>query len=477
MRNLPPARRPSMAPRRSPLPGGLGLLVGVIAAFGTLSCAKVTPTSPGDGTGGTPGIPGRGGTGGTPAIPPRDAGTVVPDAVISTPDANICQQAEFKFEPKIPTVYLLVDRSGSMFDCISTSNVEASCPMIADTTWTKLKDGILPVVERLQSEVRFGFATIVGSNPRNGGMCPILNTVEPALNNYTAISNLYQMLSQQPAPNSTQSGVKWETPTRQVLETLGTRILADTTPGDKYILFITDGEPDYCGDGNSLCPPDAVVWQLQKLKEAGITTIVFGLKATIAQDLPPNVLDSFANAGAGEPTLPPVRAGGDANSFYDQCFNMGAPADESPGGWTRDLIASGKPMMRGTTLGTYSATAGPTKPYQPDVNNQQQLVNVLSAALSGVKSCGFDLGNINGKAIRVDLAQVASATVSVGQPNADGSCPTPDALTPVPLSETDGWFMASATQLELRGSGCTNWRKPENKCIHFGFPCEIIIIE
>jgi hypothetical protein len=26
--------------------------------------------------------------------------------------------------------------------------------------------------------------------------------------------------------------------------------MATTTPGDKYILFITDGEPDYCDDSN-----------------------------------------------------------------------------------------------------------------------------------------------------------------------------------------------------------------------------------
>jgi hypothetical protein len=382
------------------------------------------------------------GSGGAPG-PVMDAGT-----------DRVCQEAELKWEPKIPTVYLMVDRSGSMFDCISTKDVvEPSCKTPADTPWTKLKDAALAVVTSLQAGVRFGFASFTGTNPASKGMCPIINKVAPALNNAMAISTLYNSLPFQ--PETTETGKKFETPARQSLDLIGGELGADTTPGDKYILFITDGQPDYCDDSNTLCAPDSVIGGLQALKVKGITTIVMGLKSAV-NDLAPGILNAFANAGAGEPTLAPVRANEDAFAFYDQCNGVA--------GWKADLVTSGKTQERGVTVGTYAATAGPTKAYAPDITNQAQLMNQLSAALAGVKSCTFDLGDVDGKSIKVDLMQLDKATITVM-----GAA--------VPLSDTNGWRMNSATQLELTGTACTTWRKPETTSIKFGFPCQIVIIE
>ena len=60
--------------------------------------------------------------------------------------------------------------------------------------------------------------------------------------------------------------------------------------------------------------------------------------------------------------------------FYDQCSAVT--------GWGADLTASGKAVARGTTLGTYSTTMGPTTPYTPSASSETQLVSQLSAALS-----------------------------------------------------------------------------------------------
>ena len=126
--------------------------------------------------------------------------------VTTNPDAGACQMKDFTFEPKIPTVILLVDRSGSMFDCVSTpTNVEPSCTDIADTAWTKLKNGVLPVVEQLQHDVRFGFATITGSNPQYGGTCPMPTPVAPKLDNYTDIATVYNGLPPGPTAASAAS--------------------------------------------------------------------------------------------------------------------------------------------------------------------------------------------------------------------------------------------------------------------------------
>ena len=453
-----------------------GALHSLVAALGVLAaaaisvsagCAKVSTTGAtgtggirGTGTGGTPGSGAMGGiaTGSGGGFARGDAGLVTSDVATMT-----CQEGMYKSVPQIPTVYVMVDRSGSMFDCISTANVESACSTPTDTPWAKLKDGILTVVQALQAEVRFGFTSFTGTNVRFGGMCPILNKVAPGLKNYDAIAAVYNALPFQ--PNSTQSGMKFETPASQSLRLIGAELAADQAPGSKYILYVTDGEPDYCGDGNALCPPDGVVGTIQKLKTQGITTIVFGIKSQIAQDLPLGVLEAFANAGAGEPTVAPLRGTNPKiEDLYDQCFNTGATPDDAAGGWTLEFMATGKPMMRGQTIGTYSAVAGPTLPYKPDVTNQMMLVNQLSQALSGVKSCTFDLNNLDGKMLKVDMNMLGAVTVRVM-----------DAV--VPLDGTNGWRMNSASELELVGSACTNWRMPQNLNIDIKIPCVAIIIE
>ena len=442
---------------------------------GNVGVGGATVAGNGPGSGGssvTSGGAQQTGAGGAPssggAVTVNNGGSVTtnggaaPGAGGAAPGAGgmACQTAETKFEPKIPTVYVMVDRSGSMFDCLSTTNPEPSCGASNmmqdknDTAWVKLRTATLQVIESLQAEVRFGFASFTGTNPASSGKCPMIDKVAPNFNNHTAISTLYNSLAFQ--PETTESGKKFETPARESLDLIGAELMADATPGDKFILFVTDGQPDYCDDSNTLCAPDSVVAGLQALKAKGITTIVMGIKSNI-QDLAPNILQSFANAGMGEPTMAPLKtATQQPTAFYDECKNIA--------GWARDLVASGKPDERGTTLGTYSAESGPTKARTPNAADQAELLKELTSALSGVKSCTFDLSNVNGKSIKVDLNQLAAAEVKIES-------------VKVPLDMTNGWGMANATQLVLTGTACDTWRKPETDDIAFNFPCDTIIFE
>jgi len=390
------------------------------------------------------------GLGGSVTNPNGGSGNTIAVSQAGMEAGGACQQAEVKFEPKIPTVYVMVDRSGSMFDCISTTTQqEPSCKTPDDTAWVKLKSAALEVIGSLQAEVRFGFASFTGTNPASGGKCPIIDQVDPDFNNQAKIKALYDSLPFQ--PETTESVKKFETPARQSLDLIGAKLLADTSPGDKYILFVTDGQPDYCDDANSLCAPDSVVAGLQILKQKGITTIVMGLQSAV-NDLPAGILQSFANAGRGENTVAPLRANTDAFAFYDQCNGVA--------GWKADLTASGKTAERGVTLGTYTTTAGPSKPFTPASSDQMMIVSQLKTALSGVKSCTFDL---QGK-IEVDIPKAGLGKVAI-----DG--------TPVTYDEggTNGWHMLTKTQLELKGGACDTWRATGTK-INFDFPCEIIVV-
>jgi len=293
----------------------------VLASLSFAACAGTGSSSPG-GTGGARGPAGTGGAGtggrgaggttpdggsdvpvagtGGGVGPAGTGGAVIPSGTggaagggsggATTPSDGgaadrACQMAEYTFAPKLPTVYLLVDRSGSMFACVGATDAQAPpCADHAMSYWARLQTSMLAVVRALDSQVRFGFATFNGTA---GGTCPDVKKVAPAVGNSAAIAALYDGL-----PFRGNSD-KWETPTRRTLEMIGAELAAIPDPGDKYILLVTDGEPDYCGDGNLLCPPDAVVAELQALKkDQAITTIVFGLQSAVG-DIPPTVLQAF----------------------------------------------------------------------------------------------------------------------------------------------------------------------------------------
>jgi hypothetical protein len=430
----------------------LGCKAGVVASTGMGGAGGAGP-----GAGGVVGTAGTTGTGGSSGPGLGGFG-----GIVTNPDAGSCQQANYTFEPKIPTVYLVVDRSGSMFHCLSSS--QCVCPTKTDTSWAQLQTAIESLITQLDSQVRFGFTTIFGTDPSNnrGGMCPLINgtladNVAPKLGNAASIEATYDSLAWPVESECQTGGKKFESPASYAISAATKALMADTTPGDKYIIFITDGQEDYCDDALEICASDSTVGALQTAYAANIRTIVFGLQTT-QFNLPPGVLQAFANAGAGEPTVASLMSNLDTTAIFDQCQGV-AP-------WKADLTASGHPTTRGptATVGTYSTTMGPTKPFQPNAADQTMLVTQLSQALSGVKSCSFDLGNINGKAIKVDRNQLSKASVAI-----EGS------TVPLDPNNGNGWDMVTDTQLQLFGPACDAWRDPDAKDIAFNFPCEIIV--
>jgi hypothetical protein len=449
-----------------------------VALLGALGCkAGVSASLAGSGgSGNTVGQGGSGGSKGSGGIisitgDGGGGGDIVVTGDAGPSDAAGCQTADVMFTQTNPTVYLLVDRSGSMFHCLTGNTGDAVCADMTNTSWYNLKSAIEQVLPQLDSQVRFGFSTVYGTNPTSGGMCPsiqgmLTNDVPPALNNAGNIATLYDGLAF-PA-NSTQAGIKFESPISESLGNVAQALASDTSVGSKYIMLITDGQPDYCDDSNSLCAPDSVVYQLQKAYTAGIPTIVFGIQTALF-DLAPGVLQAFANAGAGEPTLAPVKVGGSPSDFYDQC--------NSVSGWAADLTASGKPNARGTTLGNYMTTMGPTMPYTPSASDKNMLVTQLSKALSGVRSCTFDLGALN---FQIDTTKLSEAQVYLLDSSNKAT------VLPLDPKEVNGWYMTdittnsqgdmTATTLQLFGDACTQLSSPNTVDIKFKFPCDLRIV-
>ena len=90
---------------------------------------------------------GNGGTGNSVSITPGGGN-----------NGGACQQAEVVFTPKYPAVFILVDRSGSMFD------MQTDAAGMQYRAWDRLKEAALPVVKDLQDQIRFAFGAFTGQN-------------------------------------------------------------------------------------------------------------------------------------------------------------------------------------------------------------------------------------------------------------------------------------------------------------------------
>ena len=161
--------------------------------------------------------------------------------------------ATLEYVPKIPTVYLVVDRSGSMFHCLATT--EQVCANKADTAWSQFNTAMQTVLTQLETQVRFGFTTIFGTNPsrrryrapsppraRSPTTSPRSSTTQPRSRRHTTVSPGRSSPSRQPPARSSsrRRATRSRPPPR--------RSWTSRTPGDKYIIFITDGQEDYCDD-------------------------------------------------------------------------------------------------------------------------------------------------------------------------------------------------------------------------------------
>ncbi len=324
-----------------------------------------------------------------------------------------CNQLQIGFEPRTPTALVVVDRSSSQWDGYPNH------------TWEPVKNGLLEVIERVQGDMRIGIVTYTG---QNGGTCPEMippvNQISFSENNYESIRAALESVDQ---PN-----YKGETPTAAAITASIPVLLADPSPGEKFILLVTDGDPDFCDDPNPVCPMDAVVGAVQRAYTEGVSTTVFGLRRN-GVALSEQHLRDVANAGSGLPVALPREVNGRIEDLQNRC---NAPV-----------------------VGSYSQEAGQAEYYQANGDDLAGLEDALNAIILGIRSCVFDLGG----SVEVDLERASLATVQIDQ----------DA--PLAYDSPDGWRMLTETQLELTGSACQRLKQSGTRNVFFDFPCDIFV--
>lgn len=317
-----------------------------------------------------------------------------------------CNELTVAFEKQTPTVVLLVDRSGSMFDNAYSSSADR---------WTALYDALMNsstgVVNDLQNDVRFGFATYTNNGNDSQGTCPLISEVTAAVGNYDAILSAYDS-------ESTKPNFKAETPTGPAVAAISTSLAAFNEPGPKYILLATDGEPDTCSHPDPQCGQDESIVAVQAAYAQGIGTIVIG----IGDEVGAKHLKDLANAGAGLPVEEPD------DYFNNTCLNSGISQKNAE----------------------YSTIGGGAVYYQP--STQAQLETDIHGIINGVRDCTFEL-----KA-KVELDQAYLCEVEL-----DG----------VPIQHMSDWKLKTETELEVLGDACDQI-KTVSKEIHIDCPCEIV---
>jgi hypothetical protein len=87
------------------------------------------------------------------------------------------------------------------------------------------------------------------------------------------------------------------------------------------------------------------------------------------------------------------------------------------------------------------------------------VLDQVKAAIASTKGCSFKLGGN----IHVDLNKLANDQVTISG-------------TTVSQDATNGWSMASDTELVLHGAACTSWRTA-TATIAFQFPCDGLIVQ
>lgn len=213
------------------------------------------------------------------------------------PQADACGDLTLVLGKSVPTVVVLVDRSGSMSD----SNFGDS----GVSRWTMLKTVLLErnVIESLQSEVRFGLSMY--SNPRPNGPCPNIQGVPYAIDNFSAIQSVLASAGTQPDTPTGAAVLAVSGITDAGTYVDGGLATADAGGGEKIILLVTDGDPDSCEDRYANDPPinaadqqkakDIAVDAVQRAYLAGIKTYVLA----IGNDVAGPHQQEMANAGLG----------------------------------------------------------------------------------------------------------------------------------------------------------------------------------
>ncbi len=204
-------------------------------------------------------------TGGTsPVDPPEE------------PELCVAESYDYTSEPA--SVLLLVDRSGSMTESFG-----------AGTRWSVVRDALFDsergLVPTMEGTARFGLSFYTSLDGFAGGTCPMLAQQVIELFNTETLAEAFDTTL--PEPDG-------DTPTGEAIQASLSVLLA-APPGPKYLVLLTDGEPDTCAVPDPQGGQDVSIAAAQAAFVAGVPVFTVG----VSEDIQSEHLQQMANAGSG----------------------------------------------------------------------------------------------------------------------------------------------------------------------------------
>lgn len=330
--------------------------------------------------------------------------------------ASACIDVDVDFTPQIPTVLLLIDRSGSMNaggkfgDAVKAAVDDGTyalgdCPEHNDWRWNVVRDVLMNpdkgIVKPLEHDVRFGLSLYSSNNGQvkagkrdeidDTKMCPVLLEVPIALDNHQPMLDQFKC-----------DDIADDTPTGESLVAAAATLKAFDEPGPKVIVLATDGEPDNCE-----CP-DTGNTVPAKCNEPGVPEQIQAEVVAIAKEIR-------------------------ASDITVHVINVSTPSEASLQQHLAEVAEAGG----GNVYPGFSPGA---------------LSTAFDDIINGVRSCVIDLSG-----------EIAKGKESTGVITLDGET--------LELNGDDGWQVNSPSQIELLGAACDTIKSGDHD-LSIKFPCE-----
>lgn len=337
-----------------------------------------------------------------------------------------CIDVEVTFEPQIPNVVLLIDRSGSMNDGggfgaavdaarAAGTYVDGDCTANPNWRYNVVRNILLNpdhgIVKPLENDVRFGMALY--SSPEDASLtCPELLEVGLGFGTQEA------MLAEFKCDDYLR-----HTPSRESLTATAEKLAALDVEGPKVIVFATDGAPDNCacrdwddGYGSECDQNDSnndvmLGGEMRNTAEAEQYRVVEEA-ARIYEDL----------------------------GITIEVINVSTPGDATLAAHLDDVAERGG-AVSGASIDGFDPGA---------------LTDAFQSIIDGVRSCAIDLDG-----------EISAGKESTGKVTLDGKG--------LVLNDEDGWKVNSPTQIELVGEACETIKTGDHD-LDVSFPCGSFVV-
>jgi hypothetical protein len=216
----------------------------------------------------------------TQALPARPVS--VPAQPPPQPARSGCVETTRSYSSEPASVMLLIDQSGSMTARFGNS-----------TRWDVLRQAIVDpdkgLLAWLDESARVGLMLYSSQNGSLGGnSCPLITEVPIAIDDIDQVRSEY--LAAQPLPRG-------DTPTGESIDRAVQRLTQMQSDAPKYLLVLTDGDPDTCAQPNPQLGMPQAIAAVQNAIAQGVRHVY---TVGVSEDISGANLQAMANAGAGK---------------------------------------------------------------------------------------------------------------------------------------------------------------------------------